>query len=528
MDVLLRANGNYLHHEHSERIPDEATLCPYHLLNSDRGCGRCFVKDYDDQQADPRSIAKASKERKHTPTQHQFKLNEELQEHLQKILQSTRNAECTSVSQRISAAEENRAWVASTSNRIPSPVMHLAPPLPAPGTPISTSAWPGPNDTPRYHVTELIFLQANMIATASCYANAAMVNSANPILAGGGFTKGNPSPEEELCHHIPHLHSQLCRSEYPLGNEAIINDRLPGGLWPNGVRGEEVDEFCIISAALGKRSLLPVAPTTEDWKQDTQRTLRSVFTAAQNHGKTTLVLGAFGCEDHHNPAADVAQELANVLLNDEFQGAFRRIVIAINDDENTNYLRTFKHTLQQLLPRKETPANDMDDNRHLNTNSASRQNRASPTHSASSRSASNGKRHTYTPGAGRDTHFPRTDASYHQEQGLPSSWSEHHETTPQSNWQQGWNAHDDMAGPGWHHHGHARSTGATSSSALRWDTREMRSYESWHAQPMGEKHAPQNKRGQEDNESWRIEAFDTDIQIGLANRPSHGHTDEHT
>ena len=69
---------------HVERISDEATLCPYHLLTPSSRCGRCYVRHYDQQQADSKSIAGATLERKQlTAKQHQFKQNDELQEHLQ-------------------------------------------------------------------------------------------------------------------------------------------------------------------------------------------------------------------------------------------------------------------------------------------------------------------------------------------------------------------------------------------------------------------------------------------------------------
>ena len=170
------------------------------------------------------------------------------------------------------------------------------------------------------------------------------------------------------------------------------------------------------------------------------------------------------------------------MLEEEFQGAFRRIVFAITDGETTNNLQIFKQTLQQLLLRREPPSADMCDNRRLNTNHASRQNRAPASHSPSSRAASSGKKPAYLSETVQDTHFPRTLASYHQEQSLPSSWRGHQDTSPQSSWQQGWNAHDDMADSGWQHHGHAHSTGISTNNAQLWDAAEHWSHEPWHSQ----------------------------------------------
>ena len=170
------------------------------------------------------------------------------------------------------------------------------------------------------------------------------------------------------------------------------------------------------------------------------------------------------------------------MLEEEFQGAFRRIVIAIHDGENTNNLQIFKQTLQQLLLRREPPSTDMCDNRRLNTNHASRQNRAPASHSPSSRAASSGERPANFSETVQDTHFPRTLASYQQDQSLPSGWWGHQDMSPQSGRQHGWNAHDDKADSGWQYHKHIYSTGISTRNAQLWDAPEHWPHEPWQSQ----------------------------------------------
>ena len=216
------------------------------------------------------------------------------------------------------------------------------------------------------------------------------------------------------------------------------------------------------------------------------------------------------------------------MLEEEFQGAFRRIVFAIIDGETTNNFQIFKQTLQQLLPRREPPSADLGDNRRLNANHASRQNRAPATHNPPSRAASSDERPGNFPEAAQDTHFPRTPASYQQDQSLPSGWWGHQDTPPQSGWQQGWSTHEDGADSGWQCHRHTGSAGIPTSNAQLWDTPEQWRHEPWQSHSEGEKQTPQGRKGRDGTNLGSLESFDTDIQIELMKRPSFGRTSERT
>ena len=142
------------------------------------------------------------------------------------------------------------------------------------------------------------------------FPRAAALNFANALNIGGGYLHGAQAQEEDLCRRIPHLYAQLSKAQYPLSSEAIITDQLPvlrrqGTLQPLS-NEQQPEQCCIITAAMVDRSAWALEPITEEWHQNTRRTIRSVLTTAQEHGKQTVIPRAFGCGAFQNPAKLVA------------------------------------------------------------------------------------------------------------------------------------------------------------------------------------------------------------------------------
>lgn len=71
--------------------------------------------------------------------------------------------------------------------------------------------------------------------------------------------------------------------------------------------------------------------------------IRKVLRAAVIHENRTIILGAYGCGVFRNPAEDVADYFAEVLLEEKLANHFERIVFAIYDNSaRQENLRAFK------------------------------------------------------------------------------------------------------------------------------------------------------------------------------------------
>ena len=62
--------------------------------------------------------------------------------------------------------------------------------------------------------------------------------------------------------------------------------------------------------------------------------IRTILRIAHFHGHDAVVLSALGCGAFRNPPADVAAAFDEVLREDEFAGAFKKVLFAILDDQN--------------------------------------------------------------------------------------------------------------------------------------------------------------------------------------------------
>lgn len=57
--------------------------------------------------------------------------------------------------------------------------------------------------------------------------------------------------------------------------------------------------------------------------------IRTIFRLGVEHGKDSLILGAFGCGAYKLPVSDVARLFKQVMSEPEFAGKFRLIAFAI-------------------------------------------------------------------------------------------------------------------------------------------------------------------------------------------------------
>ena len=81
--------------------------------------------------------------------------------------------------------------------------------------------------------------------------------------------------------------------------------------------------------------------------------IRTIFRIACDQKQKDLVLGAIGCGAFHNPPKHVAELFRDVLCEQEFLGAFKRICFAVKTSHtsrgDTNF-SAFRETLDGFVP----------------------------------------------------------------------------------------------------------------------------------------------------------------------------------
>lgn len=174
-------------------------------------------------------------------------------------------------------------------------------------------------------------------------ADVAVLNFASARKPCGGFKSGAKSQEEDLARSSA-LSACVCQDfvfdDYYQPNRScksvlyldtiVYSRRVP--FFRNGLTDDICDPFfaSIITAPALNVGAYKKAVTREKMKELYRRRLLYVLNCALKHGHKTLVLGAWGCGVFRFPP-DLAAECYQELLDDEFQGAFERIVFAVYD-----------------------------------------------------------------------------------------------------------------------------------------------------------------------------------------------------
>ena len=202
------------------------------------------------------------------------------------------------------------------------------------------------------------------IDTAQCHRvlnqaglNAALLNFANAYTPGGGYLHGASAQEEDLCRVMPTLYSSLVDLKkkrcYPIPpNVAHYTQawlaRSSGGGYELQPR---LHASVITSAAPDLKKERNLSAGSPAWVATMQLRIRAILHAAVARKHTAVVLGAFGCGAFGNPADQVAHCFADVLLSDEFKGAFAHVVFAIVDPKarDGGNLQTFRKVLRERL-----------------------------------------------------------------------------------------------------------------------------------------------------------------------------------
>lgn len=188
-------------------------------------------------------------------------------------------------------------------------------------------------------------------ATAKKYVSfgkTAVLNFANPVNPGGGVQNGAMAQEECLCRSS-NLYSCLCCDNVFPGfyqyhralQDTYYSDRL---IYTRNVTVFKDDRE--IPLMMPKQDWFQIdvitcaAPYMAKQKYINKSVLHSVFKsriknifeAAIDNNVEVLVLGAFGCGAFKNPAVVVSQAFYEVIQENAYSKAFKRIIFAIKGD----------------------------------------------------------------------------------------------------------------------------------------------------------------------------------------------------
>ena len=194
--------------------------------------------------------------------------------------------------------------------------------------------------------------------------NPAILNLASAKSPGGGYADGYAAQEESLCHC-----SNLSVSLYQFGDPKYKNIResgVPhksfgypldmnfGGIYTPDVTffRKNRNEFFTLRDDAFKCDVITVAALsfngrtqfaggletmfrsasggfTPEGEEIMLNKIRTIFRLGVEHGKDSLVLGAFGCGAYKLPVAEVVRQFRTVMNEPEFRNKFKLVTFAI-------------------------------------------------------------------------------------------------------------------------------------------------------------------------------------------------------
>ena len=207
---------------------------------------------------------------------------------------------------------------------------------------------------------DICVVEGDSFAAASGADNCLVMNFANAYTPGGGFLKGANAQEESLCrqstlydsinspvatemYNYNKTHITPCSSDYMLLSPAVCVFR--------DIDGELLEEPYLTSVitvpAPDRKSHAKNVPQDE---LDTimKNRLRIMFSAAREYGYSSLVLGAWGCGAFANNPQRVAKYFYELLIDENYQSWFERIIFAIIDNKEGNNLKAFVDTFNDI------------------------------------------------------------------------------------------------------------------------------------------------------------------------------------
>ncbi|MBR4067701.1 MAG: TIGR02452 family protein [Clostridia bacterium] len=195
---------------------------------------------------------------------------------------------------------------------------------------------------------------------------------ANPVHPGGGVTNGARAQEEDICRasdlylclthenaasyyaaHRPEFYERdegwLISSDRVIYTEGctVIRRDVCGekGRWTSERIDEPYTVNVLTCAAPGLfDSILP--EEEPEYRAILNGRIRNILEVALHNRTETLILGAFGCGVFYNPPRIVAQTFHDILSEERYRKAFRKVIFAVRPgrmgtDTNTAIFQEF-------------------------------------------------------------------------------------------------------------------------------------------------------------------------------------------
>ncbi|SJL09789.1 uncharacterized protein ARMOST_13170 [Armillaria ostoyae] len=211
---------------------------------------------------------------------------------------------------------------------------------------------------PRHPPNKVDILNSDSYAAARNFGDEAkgkiaVLNLASDECRAGGWAVSLSRTQEEALCYSSTLYHTLSESYYPWPNTgpgSVAGVYSPGVVVHRDDLDHELVEFPRES---GKRIVVAVltvaAPRDPQLTEDGQRfadpsvledlrgKIRLVYRMAASNGKEYIVLGAMGCGAYNCPPVLVANEMKNILLENEFKGWFKKVTFAVYSKGQGNY-----------------------------------------------------------------------------------------------------------------------------------------------------------------------------------------------
>jgi uncharacterized protein (TIGR02452 family) len=174
------------------------------------------------------------------------------------------------------------------------------------------------------------------------------LNFASGSHPGGGFLRGAVAQEESLCRSSglfgtidgDDMYKRRVRGST---NWVILSPKVPVFRNDSGANLPEPWTLHFATCAAPHASMVG----DETAKEIMRGRIRRLLEVARAYGYRSLVLGAWGCGAFRNDPLETARSFRMALLDEEFYGAFDRVVFAVTDwSPNRQFLGPFRDVMQ--------------------------------------------------------------------------------------------------------------------------------------------------------------------------------------
>lgn len=180
----------------------------------------------------------------------------------------------------------------------------------------------------------------------------AVLNFANPHMAGGGVTNGAMAQEECLCRSSNlylSLITEKANSDYykynrkKIGN--VFTDRViyspnvmvikSDDTYPEIMAESDYFNVDVITCAAPITTILLTDKQKKSLEYIFYNRIKNIFEVAMYNQVDILILGAFGCGAFNNPPDLVANVFRRLLVDERYQNYFTKVVFAIKPKGNS-------------------------------------------------------------------------------------------------------------------------------------------------------------------------------------------------